>query len=79
MSPRLDRMSLREIEDAGQRWYERLGRLNGEDCDTAEYDEDFDPDDETLQRKAAGYVIDHLDSEDEVLVVLAMLFAPVRS
>lgn len=39
----------------------------------------LEPDDETLQRKAAGYVIDHLDSEDDALVVLSMLFAPVQS
>ena len=39
----------------------------------------LEPDDATLQRRAAGYVIDHLDSEDEVLVVLSMLFAPVKS
>ncbi len=52
MSPRLDRMSLREIEDAGQRFYEAKGRMNGEDSEPYYCDECFgatscrcDPDD----------------------------------
>lgn len=31
--PRLDQMSMRDIEDAGQRFYERLGARNGEDAE----------------------------------------------
>jgi hypothetical protein len=42
--PRLDRMSMREIEEAGQRFYEAKGRWAGEDDDGLDDEPEIDED-----------------------------------
>lgn len=39
MSPRLDQMPMRDLEDAGQRFLEAKGRMNGEDGSELELDD----------------------------------------
>lgn len=54
VTPRLDQMSMRELEDAGQRWYAAKGRAAGEDADDAdEWVADPDDDVETYPGAAA--------------------------